>query len=139
MKKLLFSLLAAVMLPVTASAQQIVYSYDAAGNRISRSLATRGSNDPRKKAAENSASIKYDNSVFVGPNPTKGPLTIRLSRWDDATTCHLLLSNTAGQVLAEQMMTSTESTFDLGHYPNGYYLLQVELNEEKKTYKIVKK
>jgi hypothetical protein len=38
MKKLLFMLLAAFLLPVAVKAQNIAYSYDAAGNRILRAL-----------------------------------------------------------------------------------------------------
>ena len=138
MKKLLLSLLAAAMLPVTASAQQIIYSYDASGNRISRSLANNGLNAPRKNIAASTKGITVKADVFISPNPTIGLLFIRLSRWSDTTTCRLLLSNIAGQVITEQMMTSAEATLNLSSYPNGYYILQVELDEEIKTYKIVK-
>lgn len=133
MKKVLLSLLAAAMLPVTASAQQIAYTYDASGNRISRSLANTRSNAPRKSK---DSSIRND--VYIGPNPTQGQLTIRLSVWNESTTCHLLLSNIAGQVLTEQTMSSIETTLDLSSLSNGYYILQVEVNGEKNTYKIIK-
>ncbi len=127
------------MLPLASFGQRIYYSYDAAGNRVQRQMASRGSQAPRKKSLDTQMSEQFSQSVSVGPNPTNGPLDIRLFRWNGEDQCHLLLSNTAGQVLADRTVTSALTTLDLSTCPSGYYLLQVELNGETETYKIIRK
>lgn len=140
MRKLKFMLLAALMLPVALRAQTIFYGYDAAGNRISRS-AVRGSSQQSsgKTQKTEDSTDGLPHSVFVGPNPTRGQLAVRQSRWDDTNECQLQLTSLSGVVLIEQTMTSAETTLDLSSFTNGLYLLLVELNREKKTYKITKK
>ena len=139
MKKQLLTLMVAFVLPSAIQAQQIAYSYDAAGNRIGRSLANGINQAPRKTESENNGSDRLQRSLSVGPNPTSGLLAVKHSRWDDSDECRLQITTLSGQVLIEQNMTSAEATLDLSTYPNGYYLLSVELNDEQKTYKIIKK
>lgn len=141
MKKTLFMLMVAFVLPSAIQAQQVVYSYDAAGNRIERSLANGPNPAPSRTNSDNNvsnASDRTQRSFSVGPNPTKGLLAVKHSRWDDSDECRLQLTTLSGQVLIEQSMTSAEATLNLHAYPNDYYLLSVELNGEKKTYKIIK-
>lgn len=141
MKKPLFLLMVAFVLPSAIHAQQILYSYDAAGNRIERSLANGLNPAHRRTNSDNNASNAsggMQRSLSVGPNPTKGLLSIKHSCWDDSNECRLQLTTLSGQVLIEKSMTSAEATLNLHTYPNDYYLLSVELNGEKKTYKIIK-
>lgn len=137
MKKVIILLLVTVMLPATVSAQSITYVYDAAGNRISRSLATKNQ-APRKALTDYDTSEMTILSISVGPNPTNGLLNIRLSQWDDAYSCHLLLSDLSGRIVIEQNMDSPVATLNLSSYSNGYYLLLVEVNGEQQFYKIIK-
>ena len=139
MKKLMLLLLAAFMLPVALRAQTIVFGYDASGNRISRSAVRDSQQSSGGSQKSNDSTDGLPLSVFVGPNPTSGLLAVRLSRWDDTDECNLQLTSLSGVVLIEQTMTSSETALDLSSFSNGLYLLLVDLNREKETYKIIKK
>ncbi len=130
-------LFVAVLLPLMCQAQQVSYSYDSAGNRVSRQTGN-GSQAPlRSSVDQKQTDLKI--TISVGPNPTTGPLEISLSRFGENDACHLTLSNTAGQVLIDRSVTSVLTTLDLSSYAYGFYLLRVELNGEITTYKIIKK
>jgi hypothetical protein len=133
------TILAALVLPMLGHAQEIVYEYDAAGNRIARHLMFYGSQAPPLGNLENLPQETIGQTVSIGPNPTTGQLTVSLSRFGKEDVCNLLLVNAAGQTLIKQSMTTTQTTLDLTQYTNGYYLLKVDLNENVTTYKIIKK
>ena len=131
--------MAAILLPLASYGQRITYSYDVTGNRILRQMETRGAQSPRKKNVENQNAGHITPSVSISPNPTNGPLNICFSQWNDGNECRLSLSKMAGQVLIDQSINSIKTTLDLSSYSVGYYLLQIELNGEKETYKIFRK
>ena len=110
MKKQLFMLMVAFVLPSAIQAQQVIYSYDATGNRIERSLANGINPAPSRTNSENNNSDRLQRSLSVGPNPTSGLLAIKHSRWDDSDECRLQLTTLSGQVLIEQSMTSAMSS-----------------------------
>lgn len=138
MIKSMLVLMTFVLLPSAANAQQVSYSYDAAGNRVSRSSAANAPQLFSRRSVSRNSSSQLQQAIYVGPNPTNGPLSIRFSQWDDTNDCSLVLSNMSGQVFIRQAMTSTEAMLNLSTFPKGYYLLEVELNGDKSTYKIIK-
>lgn len=138
MIKHILLLSAMTIVPSAINAQQVSYSYDATGNRISRSSVVNAPQFSSGRNISKSVSSFLQQTLSVGPNPTSGLLGIRLSQWNDTDNCSLLLSNTSGQVLIQQAMTSADATLDLSTFPKGYYLLRVDLNGEKNTYKIIK-
>lgn len=131
--------MAAILLPLASYGQCITYSYDATGNRILRQMETRGAQTPPRKNVEKQNTGHISPSVSISPNPTNGPLNICFSQWKDSNECHVSLGNMAGQVLIDQSINSIMTTIDLSSYSVGYYLLQIELNGEKETYKIIRK
>lgn len=135
--KRLSLLFVSVFLSALCHAQQVSYSYDEAGNRVSRQ-AGNGSQAPRRSSV-NQQQASLENAISVGPNPTTGPLEISLLRYSENDECHLTLTNTAGQVLINNSMTSAKTTLDLSPYAYGFYLLKIDLNGEQKSYKIIKK
>ena len=133
------TILVSLLLPMISHAQQIVYGYDATGNRISRHVANNGSQAPLRTSLENIPNNTTVQTISIDPNPTTGLLTVTLSSFGMEDTCNLLLVNMTGQTLIKQSMTSSQTTLDLTHYACGYYLLKVNLNENVTTYKIIKK
>lgn len=125
------------MLPLAAYAQQVVYNYDNAGNRLSRSTGSKSSKSRRKEHADEEF-INLSQLIYVGPNPTTGLLTIRIPSLTDGSQCSVALYSMSGQVLQESVVTSQETTLDLSSYPNGYYLLTTKLGNEQNSYKVVK-
>ena len=131
-----FLLMVALMSPSVVSAQDIMYIYDAAGNRVLRTCIP-VQNSPQMINTQ-IKDLEDDRILSVGPNPTSGILYVRLPHWNDNDEYRLLLSNMSGQVLIEKPMKSIQTILDLSNYPNGYYLLKVNFKGEQATYKIIK-
>lgn len=138
--KRLSILIAGMLIPAFGFAQKIVYTYDASGNRISRLKVSNTivQAPPRRESGQQNDDLAAP-TVSVGPTPTTGPLTVSLSCLGDTDDCCLLLTNMAGQTLLSQPMNTTEAMLDLSAYATGCYLLQVVLNGNSQTYKIIKK
>jgi len=127
---------------VQGNAQQIVYEYDAAGNRTSRHIVNNSPQAPlfgTPKDFPPETNEKERLAISVGPNPTSGQLTVSLSCLGKEDVCDLQLVNAAGQTIFSLSMTSSKAILDLSRYANGIYLLRVNYNEEIHTYKIIKK
>lgn len=137
MKKQL-SLLVVAALPLAGFSQRVVFDYDAAGNRISRALSNGASNAPSIGNTDIEPLTEQWQTLYVGPNPCSDILYVRFSQWTDNDRCQLQLTNMSGQVFIEQLATSFQTSLSLSALQSGYYILSVELNGERKEYKIVK-
>ena len=136
------TILAALVLPMLGHAQEIVYEYDAAGNRTSRHIVNNSPQAPlfgTPKDFPPETNEKERLAISVGPNPTSGQLTVSLSCLGKEDVCDIQLVNAAGQTIFSQSMSSSKAILDLSRYANGIYLLKINLNEEITTYKIIKK
>lgn len=70
------------------------------------------------------------NTFRVFPQPTSSVCTIQLS--DDINLpATLRLRNAQGQILFESVINSHQLNLDLGKYPSGFYLLEMESAREK--------
>lgn len=138
MKKQMILLLATFLQPAAGDAQGIAFGYDASGNRITRSLSNNSNQAPRMLFMDEDSPETTQQSVSVGPNPTTGILRIRLSRREETDNCHLLLSDLSGKTLIERDMETYETSLNLTPFPDGLYLLSVELNGVQQSYKIIK-
>lgn len=144
MKKYL-PILCLTLLPTASHAQRIIeYTYDGAGNRVSRQAYTSGrqAEDSWQTAPSEermAASLFHDLSVKVCPNPTEGPLKVCLSGLKATDRCSLALYTPLGELILEEEANSDAVNIDLSHRPPGVYLLGISLNNETNTWKIVKK
>jgi hypothetical protein len=162
MKKLLFIILVVFMICRMDVESQIIgggsqseevqYTYDNAGNRITRSIITVfsifGNDEPEiesKSEAETDKSQsqsdldKRESEVFVYPNPVKEELTVEIWKGAEKASYRLLLFDMQGKALKEDKQTGNgRLLFDMSVFPNGTYLLIVEGGGGKKEFKIVK-
>ena len=126
------------MVSTGSYAQGIAYSYDASGNRISRSVISNNSQAPLIEDAWETSNSLRGIEIIVSPNPTSGILSVKLSQWENSDTGTLVLSDISGHVIVQQTITSTQTTIDISNSSNGIYMMMIELNGEKKSYKIIK-
>ena len=126
---LLLFLFTSVFIGVSAQ-NHIKYTYDKAGNRIKKEIVL-----TRSAFSNDSDNIKpftdrmNERIIQIFPNPTKGNLLITVSGdSENLTTGHLTLFNFAGK-----MVVKTEITLS-----NGIYIMQIELGDEKTSWKIIK-
>lgn len=148
MKKIYLILSMIVLVPIGLIAQNdIIYTYDANGNRVTRKI------DMSKSSVAELDTLNYDEdqlkeqlsfdtelgstSVSFFPNPVKQWLNIEVSGEKSMTIGeYTILSNNA-KVLKTGSLQS-DNRIDFKDYPAGLYLLQIEIDHKKQTWKIIK-
>ena len=162
-------IIVAVMLSHWVWAQEkttiISYSYDAAGNRINRSLIVI---DPKIDTTINKEdSIFYsgveDNSINgeqklmgdattiqqqidliaeydlkVFPNPTEGKLQLVIGNYSNALQGKIRLYQLTGSLLLTQKTISNRNIIDLSGMPVGSYMLELVIAGKKVVWKVIK-
>lgn len=139
-------LLLAFLLPSVANVAQnahVRFSYDANGNRISRTIEV-------KKIEENGKNVEEENDflalvkdrlgnaqVSVYPNPTEGKVTINMTEIP-ANGITATLTTVTGAVIGNCRFKGLQHDFDLTGQPAGVYLLRLVAGDETRTWKIVK-
>lgn len=111
----------------------IVFTYDAAGNRVKRVYECKGD-----------AKIAYlqdypGNEVAVEamyPNPTTGNVTIRLAK--ELQNAHVTIYNGDGRALYNRTGTNTNWTIDLSTYADGIYYIELKGEGRKIVKRVVK-
>jgi len=135
--KLVKLLCALVMMfsAVNAFAEKVVfeYSYDAAGNRISRTFTTVSG-----KQAEPAQQKIADYSVKVFPNPVVDFVTVSLDGISKDNEIKIELYDINGSKLFYSQENSSEFKLDLSGKAAGYYLLNVYIDGKATYWKILK-
>lgn len=119
------------------------YSYDAAGNRISRTIIL-SRNMAKRQSAKAMESREYTDrislrEVRLSPNPTQGLVKVSITGMSPDDACALNVHTMGGQLVEKKTFTGNGTTVDLSGRPDGIYLLDITVNGEKTTWKIIKK
>lgn len=142
LRNILFPLLMAVA-ATTATAQNVSYTYDAAGNRIKREIVMNRNSAPAVNTQEEREEVYSEmlskKQVSIYPNPTSGMLKVEVLNLGDGENCTLRIFNSAGVQITSTHMTSTTAALDISNQPNGIYFLRVAIGKEESTWKIIKK
>ena len=126
-----------ILYGVESSAQNVIYSYDNRGNVTKRRVTpVQNAAKAVKKTTKLDLSTDILDCFDIGPNPTKGPLSIKCSN-DISFGCYLY--NEKGQLLDRKESVKNETQMDLAGYPTGVYLLTIKQNDSNRQYKIVKR
>jgi len=116
-------------LPVESGQNIVNYTYDASGNRIERS-----SNQAIIVTGSDSTIVE----IRAYPNPTTDILNIEVQGMEDGTLPATLTSLDGNRT--ERLNLEPINRIELGSYPQGWYLLNIETSEtEVKTVKILKR
>ena len=132
-----------LLFPLLCHAQGSVgYSYDAAGNRISRTIIL-NRNMAKKQARtlkdKDYTDILSQRNISISPNPTKGMVEITITGLRESDDCAMSVYTLKGQTLKTLSVSSELTTIDLSGQPDGIYLLDITINGEKTSWKIIKK
>lgn len=149
----LLCLIACYTCHAQANKKNVNYTYDAAGNRITRyvtvTLNKKSNQDTTNSVYADKVNskttqgelVKHDISIY--PNPTMESLSIKLtsSSYDfkDGITVNYYLVDVYGKVLVEHV-SLTDGVIKLNtiNLAPGFYFLNVVTNFEKKSYRIIK-
>lgn len=148
-KRLYIPICFLLLLSASALAQNttVHFGYDANGNRISRSLEIKRiqSNDLLAGEANmdsiptHDGQLEYlgDSPITVYPNPTQGRFTIQQSGTPVPIVASLYTAN--GILIERRIFSGPNEEFDLGERSAGVYFLRLSSEQEKQTWKVVKR
>ncbi len=131
------------------------YAYDAAGNRISRTVITFPENrsvsdsiaNPDLYAADGMEESDQDKSIGMNmgdvvvdiyPNPVKGELYLEVNGTDDFEKVFFEVIDVNGRVVANNRLKSSTADINFSNMEKGIYFLRLFINDEYKEYKVVK-
>jgi hypothetical protein len=109
----------------------IVFSYDANGNRIARSLTF-------QKIDNQDPTANIEDLYDLFPNPTSDQFYLVLKGSSQDYPIHATLLTVSGVILEERDIQADKTTFDLSGRPNGIYLLEINGPGSLQTWKVIK-
>lgn len=126
---------------------KLQYTYDANGNRLTRSILTvsllskfNPDDTINQKKATSSDKAQSAFNVIVGPNPTSSNITIELKCNSNTTINEFeyTITSSSGALLLSNKVNAKNSIIDLSGFKDGLYLLSLTTNNKTNIYKIVK-
>ncbi len=135
MKKLVI-FLCGLMATIVVNSQQLSYSYDAAGNRISRTiyLGLKSADVQQPEFTETIAKKE----IKIYPNPVESLLSVSIAGLGNETVSECLIYTLAGALVKREKIRSELTTLDMSSFSSGTYVLQILIDGEKSVWKIVK-
>lgn len=143
--KLLLLLTIALLIPQLAYSQSVVqYTYDNAGNRITQTIPSNrydGSIGNRQDGGQGRIATGqlagYNISISV--LDSQGLVKVEVLGFSDSDDCLLSVFSTSGTLVATKTADTMPATIDISHCRKGIYILQVILNGETGSWKIIKR
>lgn len=117
--------------------QSVTYSYDASGNRVSRSISI--SHVRQRGLSTDTETPKADDlservRVTVDANNTS--VAVLIDAFKDTDRCAVSLFSVSGMHLCNIAVVSDRTVVDLSPYPSGIYIIQVSLNGKTDAWKV---
>lgn len=130
---------AMLLASLTSSAQSITYSYDAAGNRVSRGVTVSRMRKQEKKTLNLADGNNLEGKVRLTGDSRKGSVTVEIIGHRTGDRCEVCLYALSGENLLQLQLSEPSVTLSLGAYPDGIYIVSVTLNGESEAWKITKR
>ena len=130
---------AMLLASLTSSAQSITYSYDAAGNRVSRGVTVSRMRKQEKKTLNLADGNNLEGKVRLTGDSRTGSVTVEIIGHRTGDRCEVSLYALSGENLLQLQPSEPSVTFSLGAYPDGIYIVSVTLNGESEAWKITKR
>ena len=121
-----------------ANAQAVSYGYDECGNRISRVLS---SSHVKTRDTISDINVPYkdlSSIVKITTDSKIGTATVIIDGFKQSDKCSIDMYNTTGVKLFNLSVDSPSTLIDLRPYPDGVYIIYVNLNDNYDTWKITK-
>ncbi len=120
---------------------KIKYTYDDAGNRLTRKkeivVQTRGALNNGEEPSVYEEELS-ETKVTIYPNPTKGVLKVDISGVEKFENAQISLYDLTGKLLQQWAGISQSNTIDLSERTPGMYIMQVAYNGKISSWKIIK-
>lgn len=130
-----------VGIPCALCSQSIVFKYDDAGNRLSRTVSVPELMKRRMKTSvpnEPSGLSLFDTQIKIGPSPTSGVIKIEIAGLDEKKDFTAYIFNASSQLVLKQKIAGLVTELDITSRPNGVYIVGVVSGDNCVSSKIVK-
>lgn len=122
-------------------AQRIKYTYDNAGNRLTRQkeivVQTRGALSDEEEPSVYEEELS-ETKVTIYPNPTRGMLKVDILGVEKFENARISLYDLTGKLLQQWAGISQSNEIDLSERTPGMYIMQVAYNGKISSWKIIK-
>lgn len=145
MKKPIFILLLLLFALCTQAQQKASYAYDAAGNRISRTIVMGKQNvetDDKNNLPTQTTFFEEmlsEKQLKIYPNPVESLLTVEVSDLEPASHAELSLFDEGGRLLLRRVITESTTVIDMSLFITGNYLMRIVIENNQSIWKIIKK
>jgi hypothetical protein len=125
------------------SQNKVSYGYDAAGNRISRTIVMPSAKsapapDKEEQPAVHSEMLS-DIQLKIYPNPTEGLLKVEIRNLPEGQKANIWLYDLSGRLISSFKDVSDYASINISGQPAGVYLLKIAAGEYRTEWKIIKK
>jgi hypothetical protein len=131
----------------------IGFGYDAAGNRISRTIvypvwgtlreeiqeetAEEPEEEPNKPAEY--SEVLSDLIIRIYPNPTEGLIRIKIENLPVEIMANITLYQLSGKLITSKRNVTASTEIDITNQPAGIYLLRIVAGDKQTEWRIIKK
>ena len=124
-------------------AQQISYTYDNSGNRITRQKVISMPNmvksvEDISESTEEDDTASYEDyvaeaKITIFPNPTRGSLRIDINGITIPAEAKIYLYDISGKMVMQLNAISESNTLDISSQPSGVYIMRIYMDESNST------
>ena len=126
-------------------AQTVKYTYDHAGNRVSRekvinmSMLKSGGGETGTAEIPVFEDVLSELKITIYPNPTKGMLKVDISGGDIPVDAKVFIYSFSGALIRQLNGISESNTVDISQQPPGVYIMRISFgNGHDSSWKIIK-
>ncbi len=140
-KTILLGFFAGVCLQTLHSQDRILYGYDAAGNRISRTieLSSRSAPAPEEEEPTVYSEILSEIELKIYPNPTDGLLKVEIYNLPVEQAAEIRLYSLSGALVTTLGGITDSVTIDISNQPAGTYVMKIVAGDKQTEWKIIKR
>lgn len=121
---------------------KVTYRYDAAGNRISRTIviASRSASVSTKKEQPIVYTEKIsDIQLKIYPNPTDGRLKVEMYNLPEGQKAQIWIYAMSGKLITLIKNVSSTADINISSQPTGIYIMKIVAGKYRTEWKIIKK
>ncbi len=138
MKKTILVFIIGFISLVSFGQDYISFSYDNAGNRISRTIPVSKSAYVGDVETEVFNEILEELSFKMYPNPTKGLLTVEIENFTGETNASISIYDLQGRQIYNNSNAVASNAIDLSKQSPGTYIMILKAGDTTREWKIVK-
>lgn len=118
---------------------KVSYSYDAAGNRVSRTLVVANRSLSADEVPEDIITEKIAEREIKIYSSIQGQITVEISTLEEMKTGTITIYAVPnGNAVLARRIQSTREDIDISNQGTGVYILLVDIDGEKTSYKLMK-